>query len=115
MHDDSLHDQCKDFPADHRIGETIAALLDNFFTINFDIIVYVPMATDGKSDLSLRLFEVLVAQCFFVKKASEVRAVISGLETLMIKIKSIENDAHEKSRLTFVRRHPSACQSVVLR
>jgi hypothetical protein len=44
-------------PADNRIGKTIVSELDDFFTSNTDIIVYVPMDTDGKAGLRLRLFE----------------------------------------------------------
>lgn len=35
-------------PADSRIGETIVAILDDFFSNNTDIVVYVPMDTDKK-------------------------------------------------------------------
>jgi hypothetical protein len=44
-------------PPDSRVGETIAAVLDDFFSRHTDVIVYVPMHTDGKAELRLRLFD----------------------------------------------------------
>lgn len=44
-------------PADSKIGETIVSILDDFFSNNADIIVYVPMDTDKKAELRLRLFD----------------------------------------------------------
>lgn len=44
-------------PADSKIGETIVTVLDDFFSTNTDIIVYVPMDTDKKAELRLRLFD----------------------------------------------------------
>jgi hypothetical protein len=44
-------------PADSKIGETIVAILDDFFSNNVDIIVFVPMDTDNKAELRLRLFD----------------------------------------------------------
>ncbi|MBT1695822.1 hypothetical protein KK083_02960 [Fulvivirgaceae bacterium PWU4] len=51
------HIDPSNLPGDTRIGETIAAVLDDFFTSNTDIIVYVPMDTDRKAGLRLRLFD----------------------------------------------------------
>lgn len=44
-------------PVDNRVGETIATILDQFFTHNRDVLIYVPMDTDQKAMQRSRLFD----------------------------------------------------------
>jgi len=104
------HIDADNLPPDTRIGETIAAILDDFFSSNLDIIVYVPMDTDRKGELRLRLFDFwwarykpsmncqdiekerytftypddafIATMLYRVEIKLEAQAVISGLESL---------------------------------
>ena len=43
---------------DERVGHTVTKILDDFFCTNDDIILYVPMESDGKEKERLRLFDI---------------------------------------------------------
>jgi len=47
-----------EIPPDERVGHTVTKILDDFFFINDDIILYVPMESDGKEKERLRLFDI---------------------------------------------------------
>jgi hypothetical protein len=47
-----------EIPYDERVGHTITKTLDDFFCVNDDIILYVPMESDGKEKERLRLFDI---------------------------------------------------------
>ncbi len=47
-----------EIPYDERVGHTITRLLDDFFWVNDDIILYVPQETDRKEKERLRLFDI---------------------------------------------------------
>jgi hypothetical protein len=47
-----------EIPPDERVGHTVTKILDDFFCVNDDIILYVPMESDGKENERLRLFDI---------------------------------------------------------
>jgi len=44
-------------PHDHRVGDTIATIVESFFLQNENIIIYVPYDKDKKDKLRMRLFD----------------------------------------------------------
>jgi Family of unknown function (DUF6169) len=53
-----LVDHTGEIPPDERVGQTVTKILDNFFCLHEDIILYVPMESDGKEKKRLRLFDI---------------------------------------------------------
>ena len=47
-----------EIPSDERVGHTITKILDDFFCANDDIILYVPLESDGKEKERVRLFDI---------------------------------------------------------
>lgn len=45
-------------PPDERVGHIVTKILDDFFCSNDDIILYVPVESDGKGRERLRLFDI---------------------------------------------------------
>ena len=51
-----------DLPKDGRVGDTIASIIESFFTQYENVIVYVPYDKDKKDKLRMRLFDIWFAK-----------------------------------------------------